>query len=95
MDNITMEAVTLLREYAENRWFAGERAVAELHAKQKEELEENWSAELKANEQNDPESELHFMMKEQEEERSAVFAKYSKKYHEIHDTIKKLEAAHG
>jgi hypothetical protein len=92
MEKTIIEAQTLLREYAENRWFTGEREVAELQKAQNEHNEENWSAEIKAGEQNDPESEFSFVLAEQEKERDDLFSRYSKKYHQIHDLIRDLES---
>lgn len=81
----------MLREYAENRWFTGENKVAELHAKHKEVIAEHWSAEMEKGEQNDQESELYFLLKEQQKERDALFSHYSKKYHAIHDLVNELD----
>ncbi len=87
-----LATTTMLREYAENRWFTGENKVSELKKAQDEELEENWSVEMANGEHRDEESELYFKLKENEEEREQCFAFYSKKYHEIHDLIKLIEA---
>lgn len=90
-EEVLLRATTLLREYAEVKWFGGERAVEELRKEQEEDIQENWSAEMEAGEDKDKESELFHLIESHKAEREAVSYPYSRKYHEIHDVIRELD----
>lgn len=75
------DAVEMLRQYAENRWFSGENAVTSLQAMQAEELTE---AETPA--------EREDIRKGHVKHNQFVMDKFVRQYHEIHDLIKRIEA---